>query len=232
MRKNPTFNFGSMNQGILHNPVGKSTKPKVKLVHSKYPAQQSKLKQRKTPDPLNYAATHQDIIDDCRRGNRQAQFELYRLYSKAMYNICLRMLKDEMDAEDILQNSFVDVFTKLHTFQHQSAIGAWIKRIVINNCINYLKKRRLDIEELNDNHINVTDTRPNEADTADCPMSVEQINQAVHLLPDGYRVVFTLYLFEGYDHKEIGEILNVSEATSKSQYSRAKKKLKDILRSQ
>ena len=221
-----------MNQGILHNPVGKSRTPKVKLVHSKYPAQQSKLKQRKTPDPLNYAATHQEIIDDCRRGNRQAQFELYRLYSKAMYNICLRMLKDEMDAEDILQNSFVDVFTKLHTFQHQSAIGAWIKRIVINNCINFLKKRRLDIEELNDNHVNVTEVRPKEEDVEDCPMSIEQINRAVHLLPDGYRVVFTLYLFEGYDHKEIGEILNVTEATSKSQYSRAKKKLKQILRSQ
>ena len=95
-------------------------KPKVKLVHSK-------LQARKTPDPLNYAATHQEIIDNCRQGNRQAQFELYRLYSKAMYNICLRMLKDEMNAEDILQNSFIDVFTKLHTFQHQSAIGAWIK---------------------------------------------------------------------------------------------------------
>lgn len=221
-----------MNQGILHNPMGKSTKPKVKLVHLKYPAQQSKLKQRKTPDPLNYAATHQEIIDDCRQGNSQAQFELYRLYSKAMYNICLRMLKDEMDAEDILQNSFVDVFTKLHTFQHQSAIGAWIKRIVINNCINFLKKRRLNIEELNDNHVNVTEARPKEEETPDYPMSVEQINQAVPLLPDGYRVVFTLYLFEGYDHKEIGEILGVTEATSKSQYSRAKKKLKQILGSQ
>ncbi len=232
MRKKPTFNFGSMNQGILHNLVGKNTVPKVKLVHSKFPANQSKLKQRKTPDPLNYAATHQEIIDDCRQGNRQAQFELYRLYSKAMYNICLRMLKDDMDAEDILQNSFVDVFTKLHTFQHQSAIGAWIKRIVINNCINFLKKRRLDIEELNDNHINVTDERPNDNDAEDYPMSIEQINQAVHLLPDGYRVVFSLYLFEGYDHKEIGEILGVTEATSKSQYSRAKKKLKHILSSQ
>jgi len=221
-----------MNQGILHNLVGKNTVPKVKLVHSKFPANQSKLKQRKTPDPLNYAATHQEIIDDCRQGNRQAQFELYRLYSKAMYNICLRMLKDDMDAEDILQNSFVDVFTKLHTFQHQSAIGAWIKRIVINNCINFLKKRRLDIEELNDNHINVTDERPNDNDAEDYPMSIEQINQAVHLLPDGYRVVFSLYLFEGYDHKEIGEILGVTEATSKSQYSRAKKKLKHILSSQ
>ncbi len=209
-----------MNQTVLHTIVGDSTKPKVKLVHSK-------LQARKTPDPLNYAATHQEIIDNCRQGNRQAQFELYRLYSKAMYNICLRMLKDEMDAEDILQNSFVDVFSKLHTFQHQSAIGAWIKRIVINNCINFLKKRRLDIQELTDNHTNVKEERPNEV--PDVKLTVEQVNQAVHLLPDGYRVVFTLYMFEGYDHREISEILNVSEATSKSQYSRAKRKLKEIL---
>ena len=132
-----------------------------------------------------------------------------------------------MDAEDILQNSFVDVFSKLHTFQHQSAIGAWIKRIVINNCINFLKKRRLDIQELNDNHINVTEERPK--DVPESKLTVDQVNRAVHLLPDGYRVVFTLYMFEGYDHKEIGNILNVSEATSKSQYSRAKKKLKEIL---
>ena len=136
---------------ILHKPVdSQPTVPNVKLVHSK-------LSKRKTPDPLNYADTHRDIIDNCRQGSRQAQFELYRLYSKAMYNICLRMLKSEMDAEDILQNSFVDVFSKLHTFQHQSSIGAWIKRIVINNCINYLKKRRLDIEELNDSHRTVVD---------------------------------------------------------------------------
>ena len=209
-----------MNQSVLHTTMGNGTKPKVKLVHSK-------LQARKTPDPLNYAATHQEIIDNCRQGNRQAQFELYRLYSKAMYNICMRMLKDEMDAEDILQNSFIDIFSKLHTFQHQSSIGAWIKRIVINNCINFLKKRRLDIEELNDNHTNVT-----EASTEDVPdvkLTVEQVNQAMHLLPTGYRVVFNLYMFEGYDHREISEILNVSEATSKSQYSRAKRKLKDIL---
>lgn len=217
-----------MNQGILHAiDEPHMVKPSVKLVHSKLSDSSKKLAKRKTPESLNYAATHQEIIDNCRQGNRQAQFELYQLYSKAMYNICLRMLKNEMDAEDILQNSFVDVFTKLHTFQHQSSIGAWIKRIVINNCINYLKKRRLDIEELNDNHTKVTDDRPK--DVPEAKLTIDQVNQAVQLLPDGYRVVFTLYSFEGYDHREIGEILNVSEATSKSQYSRAKKKLRALL---
>jgi len=176
---------------------------------------------------LNYAATHQEIISDCRQGKRQAQFELYRLYSKAMYNICLRMLKNEMDAEDILQNSFVDVFTKLHTFQHQSSIGAWIKRIVINNCINFLKKRRIQFAELNEKHANAIDFYSE--NIPDSQLSVDKVNKALLLLPDGYRIVFSLYMFEGYDHKEIAQILNISEATSKSQYSRAKKKLKEII---
>lgn len=182
----------------------------------------------KTPNSLDYTTTHQDIVNDCRRGNRQAQFELYRLYSTAMYNICLRMLKDEMDAEDILQNSFLDVFTKLHTFQQQSSIGAWIKRIVINNCINHLKKRRLYIEELSDKHQHLGDSI-SDNHIPDSQLSVEKVNRALKQLPDGYRVVFNLYMFEGYDHKEIGQILNISEATSKSQYSRAKRKLKQII---
>ena len=219
-----------MKNGILHIPVKNTNRTSnIKLVHSKFNASNSNLEaKKKTPEPLDYAATHQTIIDDCRQGSRQAQFELYRLYSKAMYNICLRMLKDEMNAEDILQNSFVDVFTKLHTFKHQSSIGAWIKRIVINNCINFLKKKRLEIEELDEKFVNVTEDRPNEE--RDVKLTVESVNKAIFLLPEGYRVVFTLYMLEGYDHKEIAEILKVSEATSKSQYSRAKKKLKEILR--
>ncbi len=134
-----------------------------------------------------------------------------------------------MDAEDLLQNSFIDVFTKLHTFQHQSSIGAWIKRIVINNCINHLKKKRLKIEELDESYINVAG---DQEDVPEYSLSIENVNKAMYRLPDGYRVVFNLYMFEGYDHKEIGDILKVSEATSKSQYSRAKKKLKEILMEQ
>ena len=161
-------------------------------------------------------------------GNRQAQFELYHLYSKAMYNICLRMVKDELEAEDLLQNSFVDVFTKLHSFKHQSSIGAWIKRIVINNCINYLKKRRLAIEEWQPHFSETLSTQ--EEEMPSLKYNVQHINQAIQQLPDGYRVVFSLYLLEGYDHKEIGKILSISEATSKSQYSRAKRKIKEILK--
>jgi len=92
---------------------------------------------------LDYTSTHRDIVEACKQGKRTAQFELYRLYAKAMHNICLRMVRNELDAEDLLQNSFIDVFSKMHTFQYKSSIGAWIKRIVVNNCINFLKKRKL-----------------------------------------------------------------------------------------
>lgn len=178
---------------------------------------------------------HYDIVEACKRGDRKAQFELYKLYSKAMYNISLRMLGTVENAEDVLQNSFIDVFSKLDSFRFESSIGAWIKRIVINNCINYLKKRRLEFSELTDNNAFVaSDGDVSEMmgiALSDTDLNVGKIQKAIQQLPDGYRVVFTLYAMEGYDHEEIGSILGVTEATSKSQYSRAKAKLRDILQS-
>ncbi len=176
---------------------------------------------------MDYPSVHRDIIEACKKGNRQSQFELYRLYSKAMYNICLRMVKNDLDAEDLLQNSFTDIFMKLDSFGYQSSIGAWIKRIVINNCINFLKKKRLYFAELNERLSAEEVAEP--APVKEVALDVKKVNKALLQLPDGYRVVFTLYLMEGYDHKEIAEILSISEATSKSQYSRAKAKLRNIL---
>ena len=176
--------------------------------------------------PLNYSETHKKLIEKCKRGNRKAQFELYSLYSKAMYNTCLRMVKNELDAEDILQNSFVDVFSKLHTFRYQSSIGAWIKRIVINNTINHLKKNKIYFESIDQNHSQI---RSEEVFIDGNQLDVKIINACLKELPEGYKVVFSLYALEGYDHKEIGQILGISEATSKSQYSRARKKLKALI---
>lgn len=176
---------------------------------------------------LDYTSTHRDIVEECKQGNRQAQFELYRLYAKGMFNVCLRMVGRESDAEDLLQNSFIDVFSKLHTFRYQSSIGAWIKRIVVNNCINFLKRKRIFFEDLGQ----VLDyDLPPETEELSGSIDVEAIKRALFQLPDGYRAVFSLYSIEGYDHKEIAQILNVTEATSKSQYSRARKKLKELLK--
>lgn len=176
---------------------------------------------------LNYSDTHREIVLACQNGDQKAQFELYNHYAKAMYNICLRMVKTEADAEDMLQHSFMDVFSKLHTFRFQSSVGAWIKRIVINNCINFLKKKRIQFEEMDEGRAyGIADMMLPEEDTT---YDVQRIKKALFQLPDGYRVVFSLYLLEGYDHQEIADILGINVATSKSQYSRAKKKIRTLI---
>jgi len=175
---------------------------------------------------MKHSDTHRKLVEACKRHDRQAQFKLYGLYSKAMYNICLRMLNNVGEAEDILQNSFIDVFSKLDSFRYKSSIGAWIKRIVVNNCINHLKKRRIELVPLKQYEKATDEEQP---EVAYSHLNVEKIKTAVQKLPDGYRVVLTLYLFEGYDHAEIAEIMNISVSTSKSQYNRAKKRLRGLM---
>lgn len=175
---------------------------------------------------MDATQTHRDLIERCREGRREAQFELYRLYSQAMYNTALRMVRNAHDAEDLLQSVFVEVFTKIHTFRYESSIGAWIKRITVNKSINFLKSRRLVFQELTQQ--TQLEEPASELDP-ETRYSVQKVQHAIQELPDGYRVVFTLYALEGYDHEEIGQILGVTEATSKSQYSRAKAKLRSML---
>lgn len=145
-----------------------------------------------------------------------------------MYNVALRVVKNSEEANDMLQNSFIDVFKNLNSFKYQATFGAWMKRIVINNCINHLRKKKLQLIELQEGYHDRTE-EPEELPPS---VNVEIINKALSQLPEGYRVIFSLYAIEGYDHSEIAEILNVSESTSKSQYHRAKQRLKLILKSE
>jgi RNA polymerase sigma-70 factor (ECF subfamily) len=145
-----------------------------------------------------------------------------------MYNVCYRMLGTTADAEDALQESFVDVFDKLATFREESSLGAWIKRIVINHCLNVLKKRRIRFDELTEQAGHVLD-EPG-ADEEDIQYEVTKVKRAIMDLPDGYRQVLTLYLIEGYDHGEIASILGIQETGSKSQFSRAKARLREMLK--
>ncbi len=169
---------------------------------------------------------HYELVKRCLDGNRRAQFELYQAYSRAMYNICYRMMGRREDAEDVLQNAFVDVYTKLDSFRFESSVGAWIKRIVVNQCINELKRRKMVFLELMDQ---VTEVPQESYSPKADPGEVERIKKAIDQLPDGYRIVFTLYMLEGYDHKEISQFLGISEGASKSQYSRAKSRINQIL---
>jgi len=169
------------------------------------------------------------VIESCKQGDVRAQYQLYSLYNRAMYNICYRMTGQQEEAEDMLQESFTYAFSRLGSFRFESSFGAWLKRIVVNTCINHLKKRKVDLVLTEHHNDPAPDHDP--VDYEEIRFRVEQVNRAMEKLPEGYRIVFSLYLLEGYDHKEISEILGISESTSKSQFLRAKKKMKEILMS-
>jgi len=171
---------------------------------------------------------HQDLIEQCKLGQRKAQFELYSLYVDAMYNVSFHMMHNREDAEDILQESFSNAFKAINRFDYQSTFGAWLKRIVVNNCINKLKKKKLPVDSYDGHEYKIKDDSNTTEKEED--YNIEKVKKGISLLPGGFRTVLNLYLLEGYDHAEIGEILNISSSTSKSQCSRAKVKLKEILK--
>jgi RNA polymerase sigma-70 factor (ECF subfamily) len=138
------------------------------------------------------------------------------------------MMNNREEAEDLLQESFTEAFLNLGTFRFESAFGAWLKRITINKCINALKKRKADLILVE----SLPEYSTGEAEEEIPGLSTEKVQKAMEKLPEGYRVVFSLYLLEGYDHAEISQILGISEVTSKSQYSRAKQRIKEIITNQ
>ncbi len=167
------------------------------------------------------------LIMRCRKGDRQAYYQLYKLYSRAMYNVGYRIVNNPDEAKDVLQEAFISAFNSLSTYRGDAAFGAWLKRIVVNKAINLVRQKKFDrIPE-------TTGFDVTEEETVDelehFPFTVEKVRKAIEQLPDGYRVVLSLYLLEGYDHSEIGEILGITESTSKSQFNRSKKKLKKLL---
>ncbi len=171
------------------------------------------------------------LADACALGNRKAQFELYQQFAKAMYSTCYRLLNDSMEAEDALQEGFVSAFTHISAYKGDAPIGAWLKKIMVNQCLSRLKKRKTMMHELEAYGASSDFANPDPPDSDHTALQVEKVKQAIQLLPDGFRTVFSLYLLEGYDHKEIAQILGITETTSKTQYLRAKKKLKTLLTS-
>jgi len=133
---------------------------------------------------------------------------------------------NKMDAEDVLQGSFIDIFKNLKKYRGEASVGSWIKRIVINNCLNHIRKNKIILGDIPDSASDITVENDEKVQ-----YDIEAVHRAIQQLPDGYRTILNLYLLEGYSHDEIGEILNISASTSKSQYSRAKAKLRDIIKS-
>ena len=181
-----------------------------------------------------YTDRHVELVERCKLGERKAQYELYKSYSKAMFNICMRIINHIGEAEDALQEAFVDAFSNLHQFRQQSTFGAWLKQIVVNKAINQVRSRKVKWVEIDEWQESADGAGgPSEEitvwDDDENSLEVERVRNAVLKLPDGYRVVLSLYLFEGYDHEEIGEVLGISESTSRTQYMRAKRKLVEMM---
>jgi RNA polymerase sigma factor (sigma-70 family) len=168
---------------------------------------------------------HQDLIDGCKTGDQKAQFQIYKLYFKAMYNTSLRIVNDTMEAEDIMQESFLSAFEKIDMYSGTVSFGAWLKKIVINRSLDSLNRKKAIFEDI-DAHIGIKDSSNDDlAQKEEIDVRVEEVKQAIEKLPDGYRIILSLYLLEGYDHDEIAEILTITSSTSRSQLSRAKQRL-------
>ncbi|MDD3738607.1 MAG: RNA polymerase sigma factor [Lentimicrobiaceae bacterium] len=164
-------------------------------------------------------SVEKDIVEGCLKNDRQAQYSLYQRYCDAMYTICYRITGNYDDANEALQEAFIQVFTDLHQFKFNSTLGAWIKTIVVRTAIRIITKERklvnADIDEVHDDdHVVI----PSAIDG-------ELLEQAILSLPDGYRTVFLLVEVEGYTHEEVAKMLNIAVGTSKSQLFRAKKLL-------
>lgn len=176
-----------------------------------------------------YKNIHQDIIDGCVSGDQRSQFKLYRLYYKAMYNTSLRIVNDTMEAEDIMQNAFLSAFENIETYGGKVSFGAWLKRIVINKSLDNIKKKRVELVPLEEQVYKIEDKNSNE-ESGMPEISIENIKNCINKLADGYRIVLSLHLIEGFDHKEIGQIMGISDSTSRSQFTRARKKLIEELK--
>lgn len=172
-----------------------------------------------------YENIHQEIIDQCKEGDQKAQFRLYKLYYKPMYSVCMRLVNQAAEAEDVMQEAFLNAFRNIDTYRGEVSFGAWLKRIVINRSLDHLKKKKLKLEEINDKTAQIADYQMEMKE-----VNVEVIKNAIQQLPDGYRVVLSLFLIEGYDHEEISQILGITNSNSRTQFLRAKNKLRELLK--
>ena len=178
-----------------------------------------------------YEDIHKSIIEACKNGDERQKYKLYQLYAKAMFNVCYRMMNNREEAEDMLQEAFTQAFLKLDSYRFESGFGAWLKRIVINTCINAINKRKVELTLIDEIH---HFDQPEQSDNSEeeVLLTVAGITKAMDKLPEGGRIIFSLYLLEGYDHGEIAQILSITESTSKSQFMRAKRRIIEILQEQ
>lgn len=170
---------------------------------------------------------HKELIERCKTGDIKSQMEVYKLYYKSMFNVSLRILNNRFEAEDIMQESFLSAFSNLKSFDMYVTFGSWLKRIVINKSIDCIRKRKINFEQIDEGAIEDEQVSDNEAQLIE--IKVEKIKECLLKLKDPYRLVFSLYVIEGYDHQEISQILKINESTSRAQLTRAKHKLRQMV---
>lgn len=167
-----------------------------------------------------------DLIFRCKNNEAKAQLELYDLYCKAMYVTACNFIKDDVIAQDVMQEAFIKAFKKIESYNGKSSFGTWLKRIVINQSLDWLKKQKLNIVEIDNEAISLLDDDDWEVDSK---IDLNIIYNCIEQLPQKCKNVIKLYLLEGYDHQEVAQILEISEAASRSQLSRGKSRLKELL---
>ena len=170
---------------------------------------------------------HIDLVEKCKANDRKAQMKLYQQYCEGMFCVAMRFLKNEDDAEDVLQESFIKAFQKLDQFSGEVTFGAWLKRIVINKCLDFIKSSKMKYTEIQENTLHIVE---DDDWTVEEGISIEEIKAAMKQLPDKYSHVVQLYLIEGFDHREISEILDLREATCRTRLLRGKGYLKELLK--
>lgn len=170
--------------------------------------------------------TEEAILQGCLKNQPAAQQELYSKYSPKMLAVCYRFARNREDAEDMLQESFIRVFTQIHQFQSKGSFEGWIRRIIVHTCINHLKKHK----KFNDSvDISQAHTLQVREDSVPSIIQAKQVVECIRMLPIGYRTVLNLFAIDGYTHREIAQMLDIEESTSRSQYTRAKAMLEQIL---
>ncbi|MBN1950099.1 MAG: sigma-70 family RNA polymerase sigma factor [Bacteroidales bacterium] len=169
----------------------------------------------------------QSLIKRCIHNDKRAQLLLYERFAKTLFNSAIRILRDRMEAEDIVQDSFITAFRTLESYKQDAPFDAWIRRIVINRSLDKLRKKRPLFVELEDEQYAFNIRADEETGFPDKPdrEKLEQIRREFIKLPEGYRIIFSLYYYEGFDHDEIAEITGITASTSRSQLSRARQKI-------
>lgn len=167
------------------------------------------------------------LVEGCKAGSQQAQIAVYRKYYHPVYNTCLRIVNNPADAEDLMQNSFIDAFSRIKACRFTAAFSGWLRKIAVNNCLDFLAKRKRS-GEVNETMVDIPDL--SDADEQEfIEFRVEQVKRVMKSLNDDYRIILSLYLFEGYDYEEIGQILKISQQNARTRISRAKQALINMI---